>query len=205
MDIVYQPIGIIHSPFLSVEHMPIQPVGAAGIRGEVELFAEFVAGLQDLEGFSHIILLYHFHRVGAPRLIVTPFLDLEPHGVFATRAPTRPNSIGLSVVKLLSVEGTYCTSRMWTSWMAPPCWTSSPMYPSSIIMTWSGPGGLHLPMARSRTKSQMVASEPVRPVSTNGEMHGQTNPDRDLPQPAAQRAQGRRRRGGVAARLGAGR
>jgi tRNA (adenine37-N6)-methyltransferase len=105
VDIVYQTIGIIHSPFLGVEHMPLQPVGAAGIRGEVELLAEFAAGLQDLEGFSHIILLYHFHRVGAPRLIVTPFLDLEPHGVFATRAPTRPNSIGLSVVKLLSVEG----------------------------------------------------------------------------------------------------
>jgi tRNA-Thr(GGU) m(6)t(6)A37 methyltransferase TsaA len=104
VDIVYQPIGIIHSPFVSVEHMPVQPVGAAGIRGGVELFAEFAAGLKDLEGFSHIILLYHFHRVGEPRLIVMPFLDVEPHGVFATRAPTRPNSIGLSVVKLLGVE-----------------------------------------------------------------------------------------------------
>ena len=105
MNIVQQPIGIIHSPFRSVEHMPIQPVGAAGICGEVELFAEFAAGLKDLEGFSHIILLYHFHRAGEPRLIVMPFLDVEPHGVFATRAPARPNLIGLSVVKLLSVEG----------------------------------------------------------------------------------------------------
>ena len=98
---VYQPIGIIHSPFLSVANMPIQPVGAAGIRGEVELFTEYAPGLQDLEGFSHIILLYHFHRAAQPRLIVTPFLDCKPHGVFATRAPARPNPIGLSVVRLL--------------------------------------------------------------------------------------------------------
>jgi tRNA-Thr(GGU) m(6)t(6)A37 methyltransferase TsaA len=105
VTIAYQPIGIIHSPFQSIEGMPIQPVGAAGIQGEIELFAEFAAGLKDLEGFSHIILLYHFHRAAEPRLIVTPFLDSEPHGVFATRAPSRPNAIGLSVVKLLSVAG----------------------------------------------------------------------------------------------------
>ena len=105
MSIVYQPIGIIHSPFRSIENMPIQSVGAAGVRGKVELFAEFAAGLKDLEGFSHIILLYHFHRAAEPRLIVTPFLDCEPRGVFATRAPSRPNAIGLSVVRLLGVEG----------------------------------------------------------------------------------------------------
>lgn len=105
MSIAYQPIGVIHSPFQSIERMPIQPAGATGIRGEVELFAEFAAGLKDLEGFSHIILLYHFHRVAQPRLIVTPFLDSESRGVFATRAPTRPNPIGLSIVKLLSVQG----------------------------------------------------------------------------------------------------
>jgi tRNA-Thr(GGU) m(6)t(6)A37 methyltransferase TsaA len=105
VGILYQPIGTIHSPFQSIENMPIQPAGAAGICGEVELVAEFAAGLRDLEGFSHIILLYHFHRAAEPRLIVTPFLDSEPHGVFATRAPSRPNAIGLSVVKLLSVAG----------------------------------------------------------------------------------------------------
>jgi tRNA-Thr(GGU) m(6)t(6)A37 methyltransferase TsaA len=105
VSILYKPIGIIHSPFQSIENMPIQPAGAAGICGEVELVAEFAAGLRDLEGFSHIILLYHFHRAAEPRLIVTPFLDSEPHGVFATRAPSRPNAIGLSVVKLLSVAG----------------------------------------------------------------------------------------------------
>jgi tRNA (adenine37-N6)-methyltransferase len=103
--IAYQPIGIIHSPFPSIENMPIQPVGAAGIRGEIELFPEFAPGLKDLDGFSHIILLCHLHRAAQPRLVVTPFLDSEPRGVFATRAPARPNAIGLSVVRLLSVEG----------------------------------------------------------------------------------------------------
>ena len=105
MDICYQPIGVVHSPFQEIEGMPIQPTGAAGIQGAVEVFPEFAAGLTDLAGFSHIILLYHFHQVRETRLIVTPFLDAQPHGVFATRAPKRPNPIGLSVVKLLGVEG----------------------------------------------------------------------------------------------------
>ena len=103
--IVYQPIGIVHSPFKGIENVPIQPTAAAGIRGMVELFADFAAGLKDLEGFSHIILLYHFHRVTQIRLSVIPFLDREPRGVFATRAPSRPNPIGLSIVRLLYVEG----------------------------------------------------------------------------------------------------
>jgi len=85
--------------------MPIQPAAAIGIRGTVELFAGFAAGLKDLAGFSHIILLYHFHRVAQSKLVVVPFLDREPRGIFATRAPARPNPIGLSVVRLLSVEG----------------------------------------------------------------------------------------------------
>jgi tRNA (adenine37-N6)-methyltransferase len=105
MTITYEPIGIIHSPFEGIENVPIQPVAAIGILGTVEVFAEFVAGLKDLEGFSHMILLYHFHRVTQSRLVVIPFLDRHPRGVFATRAPTRPNPIGLSVVRLLGVEG----------------------------------------------------------------------------------------------------
>ena len=104
MSILYRPIGVIHSPFESIENMPIQPTAASGIRGTVEVFAEFVNGLKDLDGFSHVILLYHFHRAGKERLIVTPFLDTESRGVFATRAPSRPNPIGLSVVRLLSAE-----------------------------------------------------------------------------------------------------
>ena len=104
-SLAYQPIGIIHSPFEGIENVPIQPGAASGIRGTVEVFAEFSNGLQDLDGFSHIILLYHFHRVTQRRLVVIPFLDRQPRGVFATRAPTRPNPIGLSVVRLLAVQG----------------------------------------------------------------------------------------------------
>jgi len=105
MSISYRPIGVIHSSFERIEDMPIQPTGAAGIRGTVEVLAEYADGLKDLEGFSHLILLYHFHRAKKARLTVTPFLDTEPRGLFATRAPSRPNPIGLSVVKLLRVEG----------------------------------------------------------------------------------------------------
>ena len=104
MEIAYRPIGVIHSPFLDIEGMPIQPRGAQGVAGWVEVYEEYVAGLKDLDGFSHVILLYHFHRVTATKLIVTPFLDTKPRGVFATRAPKRPNPIGLSVVKLCKIE-----------------------------------------------------------------------------------------------------
>ncbi len=102
--ISYQPIGIIHTSFSNIEGMPIQPVGADKIRGTVEIFEEYSKGLKDLDGFSHIILIYHFHQAQSAKLIVTPFLDTLPHGVFSTRAPRRPNPIGLSVVRLLEVE-----------------------------------------------------------------------------------------------------
>jgi tRNA-Thr(GGU) m(6)t(6)A37 methyltransferase TsaA len=103
MPIEYRPIGLIHSPFEKPAGMPIQPTGAGGIRGTVEVFPEFVPGLKDLDGFSHIILLYHFHRSGTPELVVEPFLDSQPRGVFATRAPKRPNPIGISVVRLIKI------------------------------------------------------------------------------------------------------
>jgi len=105
MKITYQPIGIIKTPFRTVEGMPIQPAGAKSVQGSIDIFPEFSEGLRDLAGFSHIILLYHFHRAGKPKLVVTPFMDSKPHGLFATRAPSRPNSIGLSVVKLIGIEG----------------------------------------------------------------------------------------------------
>jgi tRNA-Thr(GGU) m(6)t(6)A37 methyltransferase TsaA len=104
--ISYQPIGIVHSPFEGVGKVPIQPTAAAGIRATVTVFDQFAAGLKDLEGFSHVILLYHFHRITQTRLTVIPFMDDQPRGVFATRAPSRPNPIGLSIVKLLGIEGT---------------------------------------------------------------------------------------------------
>lgn len=104
--VTYRPIGVVHSSFTRIEEMPIQPVGRAAAPGMVEVLPEFEEGLADLEGFSHIILLVHFHRAAAVRLTVTPFLDDETHGVFATRAPVRPNPIGLSVVELVCREGT---------------------------------------------------------------------------------------------------
>jgi tRNA-Thr(GGU) m(6)t(6)A37 methyltransferase TsaA len=105
MEIKYRPIGLVHTPFKQIEGMPIQPSGAVQIQGSVEIFPEFADGLQDIEGFSHLILLYHFHRTEAPKLLVTPFLDSRSHGIFATRAPTRPNPIGLSIVRLLERAG----------------------------------------------------------------------------------------------------
>ena len=104
MKITYTPIGVIHSPFREPSGMPIQPSGAAGVHGTVEILPEFVPGLQDIEGFSHIVLLYHFDRTLTYDLIVTPFLDNEPRGLFSTRAPKRPNPIGISVVKLLGIK-----------------------------------------------------------------------------------------------------
>ncbi|TVR75582.1 MAG: tRNA (N6-threonylcarbamoyladenosine(37)-N6)-methyltransferase TrmO [Marinilabiliales bacterium] len=102
--IEFTPIGIIHSPHRKLENMPIQPAGSAGVKGTVQLFDEYRSGLKDLEGFSHIILLYHFHRSQGFNLNVVPFMDTVPRGVFATRAPKRPNPIGLSIVQLDNIE-----------------------------------------------------------------------------------------------------
>ncbi|MFL7814206.1 MAG: tRNA (N6-threonylcarbamoyladenosine(37)-N6)-methyltransferase TrmO [Anaerolineales bacterium] len=97
-------IGTIHSPFTDREGMPIQPGSSRGVKGKVVLDPEYAAGLQDLDGFSHVILIYYFHRAKAPQLLVKPFLDDVRRGLFATRAPSRPNPIGISVVKLLSIR-----------------------------------------------------------------------------------------------------
>ena len=123
--IEFTPIGVIHSPFTDLAQMPIQPRcnervkspvlegrqprSKASASGTVEIFTEYAEGLRDLDGFSHIILLYHLHKAGMPRLQVTPFLDSQPHGVFATRAPVRPNPIGLSVVQLTGIQGNLLT------------------------------------------------------------------------------------------------
>jgi tRNA-Thr(GGU) m(6)t(6)A37 methyltransferase TsaA len=104
MKIEYCPVGIVHSPFTELEGMPIQPSRSGGASGTVEVYPEYEEGLADLDGFSHIVLLVHFHRVGQYRLKVVPFLDTEPRGLFATRSPRRPNPIGLSVVRLTAVE-----------------------------------------------------------------------------------------------------
>ncbi len=105
MEISFESIGIIQTPFNDIEGMPIQPTGAQGIKGTIEIYDVFVSGLQDLDGFSHIILLYYLHKVQSSALVVKPFLDTKERGIFSTRAPKRPNPIGFSIVKLKEIQG----------------------------------------------------------------------------------------------------
>ena len=103
-QITYKPIGVIHTPFKAVEDMPIQPQGSSGVRGTLVLYPDYVAGLTDLDGFSHIYVIFHLHKARPYRLKVTPFLDTALRGLFATRPPSRPNPIGLSIVRLVEVK-----------------------------------------------------------------------------------------------------
>ncbi|HAA53421.1 MAG TPA: tRNA (N6-threonylcarbamoyladenosine(37)-N6)-methyltransferase TrmO [Myxococcales bacterium] len=100
-----QPIGVIHSPHTSIEDMPIQPKGAVEVIGHILIDEEYVDGLKDLEGFSHIYLLYHFHKATRVETEVVPFMDTQKRGVFSTRSPLRPNHIGLSIVNVIGVKG----------------------------------------------------------------------------------------------------
>lgn len=102
--IVYKPIGIIYTPFKRREGTPIQPKAGKGIKAKVEVFPEYVEGLKNLDKFSHIILVYHFHLSKGFKLHVVPYMDKEERGVFATRAPKRPNPIGISLVRLIKIK-----------------------------------------------------------------------------------------------------
>jgi len=104
-QICYRPIGIIHSPYPEPYGVPFQPSFGRGVEGTVEVFPEYAEGLADLDGFSHITLIYHLHRAQGYRLRVTPPHRRGTRGLFATRAPHRPNPIGVSTVRLLKVEG----------------------------------------------------------------------------------------------------
>lgn len=108
-EISIKPIGVIRTPFQTLEDMPIQPSGAASVEGQLIVDPVYAEGLADLEGFSHLILLYHFHQSKGYALKVTPFLDDQSRGLFATRAPRRPNPIGVSVVTLLHREDNLLT------------------------------------------------------------------------------------------------
>ncbi|MGE4292885.1 MAG: tRNA (N6-threonylcarbamoyladenosine(37)-N6)-methyltransferase TrmO [Desulfovibrio sp.] len=101
MQITYTPIGYFHTPHHQVRGMPIQPSGASGVHGTIRVLPEYREGLRDIDGFSHLIILYHLHEICGQELTVTPFLDKKPHGIFATRSPKRPNPLGLSVMTLL--------------------------------------------------------------------------------------------------------
>ena len=105
MKIEFTPIGVIHSPFTEPAGMPIQPSGAKGIAGTIDIFEPYAQGLKDLDGFSHLMLIYFFHRSSGFSLEAVPYLDTVPRGVFATRAPRRPNPVGISIVRLNRVEG----------------------------------------------------------------------------------------------------
>ena len=103
MKITFEPIGIIHSPFTKLEEMPIQPAGSRVTKGTLEVYPAYSQALQDLDGFSHLYAIYFFHKVNGWKPIVMPFLDKSERGLFSTRAPKRPNPIGLSVLKIIEI------------------------------------------------------------------------------------------------------
>jgi tRNA-Thr(GGU) m(6)t(6)A37 methyltransferase TsaA len=103
-EVRYKPIGVVHSPFKKPQNVPIQAAISKGIKGTVEVARRYVEGLKDLEGFSHIILIVHFHKSKAYSLLVKPYLDENLRGLFSTRAPSRPNPIGISIVRLTKIE-----------------------------------------------------------------------------------------------------
>ncbi len=104
-EIIIKPIGVIRTPHTDIKNMPIQPIAAEGIKGYIELLPEYIEGLKDIEGFSHLILIYHFHKIIGYELQVVPFMDTEKRGIFSCKAPKRPNAIGMSTVRLINVEG----------------------------------------------------------------------------------------------------
>ena len=105
LSVTFRPIGVIRSEHVAAKQTPIQSAYAKGCKGQAEVFREFASGLRDLEGFSHVYLIYHFHQAGPAKLLVKPFLQDIKRGVFSTRAPGRPNAVGLSIVELVRREG----------------------------------------------------------------------------------------------------
>lgn len=105
MKIELEPIGTIHTEFTEIEGMPIQPTGAKGVKGTLLIKDKYLNGLKDLEEFSHINILYLLHKVDGYLLEVKPFMDINTHGIFATRSPKRPNRIGSSIVQIDKIKG----------------------------------------------------------------------------------------------------
>jgi tRNA (adenine37-N6)-methyltransferase len=105
-DITFTPIGVVRSPFTQQQGTPIQPACADGAAGSLEVEPQYAAALTDLEGFERIWIIYHLDRAGPYRPMVVPYRDDKEHGLFATRSPSRPNAIGISVVRLTSIRGT---------------------------------------------------------------------------------------------------
>lgn len=108
-EIKLKPIGVIHTPYKDFSEVPIQGRFGKDVTGQVELFSRYQKGLKDVEGFSHLILVYHFDRAKEETLLGRPFLEDQLHGIFAIRSPMRPNHIGISVVKLEKIKGNIIT------------------------------------------------------------------------------------------------
>ncbi|MBN2429745.1 MAG: tRNA (N6-threonylcarbamoyladenosine(37)-N6)-methyltransferase TrmO [Deltaproteobacteria bacterium] len=104
-QIYYKPIGYVHSPYKDPDTTPIQPVFDEDSEGTIEILEQYEPGLKDLDGFSHLFVFYYLHKASPARMTVKPFLQDVERGIFATRAPCRPNPIGLSIVKLKEVRG----------------------------------------------------------------------------------------------------
>lgn len=159
IEIIYHPIGWIRSPFQSIEGMPIQPAGARDIHGKVELDMAYVDGLKDLDGFSHIILIYHFHLSSGYSLQLNPFLDSRVRGLFATRAPKRPNPIGVSIVRLDKVDNATLHIRDVDIVDGTPLLDIKPYVPDfdapgDVRIGWLGETGKALPQTRSDKRFQ---------------------------------------------------
>ncbi|WP_254528013.1 tRNA (N6-threonylcarbamoyladenosine(37)-N6)-methyltransferase TrmO [Natrinema gelatinilyticum] len=149
----YESIGVIRTPFESPDGMPIQPVGTDAVVGIVEVYELYADGLQDLNGFSHCILLYHFHAsADTASLQVEPFLDDEKRGVFATRAPQRPNPIGLSVVEIDSVTDHKVTVRGIDVIDQTPLLDIKPFVPDFDVPSDADTGWLDAPKSTIRSK-----------------------------------------------------
>jgi tRNA (adenine37-N6)-methyltransferase len=139
--IIINPIGVIHTPFHDVENMPIQPIAAEGVKGYIELFPEYVKGLKDLDGFSHITLVFRFHKITGYELEVVPFMDDQPHGIFSCKAPKRPNAIGISTVILTGIEGNIIHIEQVDMLDGTPLIDIKPFYPrydnrENVVMGW---------------------------------------------------------------------
>lgn len=139
--ITLHPIGVIRTPHTDIRDMPIQPIAAEGITGHIELLPEYAEGLRDLEGFSHITLLYHFHKVNGYELKVIPFMDTQERGIFSCKAPKRPNAIGTSTVRLLRIEGNIVYIEQVDMLDGTPLIDIKPFYPkydnrNNVTMGW---------------------------------------------------------------------
>jgi len=159
-EIIIQPIGTIYTPHLDVKNMPIQPIAAKGIKGYIEIFDEYLDGLKDLEGFSHITLIYQFHKIEGFELEVIPFMDTEKRGIFATKAPKRPNAIGLSTVKLISINGNILHIEQADMLDGTPLIDIKPFYPRydnrlNVKIGWLEKNK-HLPISKLRSDGRFL-------------------------------------------------